>query len=206
MLRIRSLYSDLYLAFGPQHWWPAESPLEVIVGAVLTQNTAWTNVEKAMTALKHRQLLSLHRLVELRPEELAPVIRSAGFHNTKARRLLSLLEWIDSEGGVSALENTPTTRLRKQLVALPGIGLETADSILLYALGRPVFVIDTYTRRILCRHGLTGGSETYDELQAVFHASLPRRAALFNEYHALLVRLAKFCCRASPDCSVCPLA
>jgi len=203
---IWNLFRVLYSELGSQHWWPADSALEVIVGAVLTQNTAWTNVEKAIGELKRRRLLSRSRLLSLAPRELAPIIRSSGFHNLKARRLLALLSWIDARGGIRALRRVRTPALRRQLLDIPGIGPETADSILLYALDRPVFVIDAYTRRILARYGLVRGDETYDRLQVLFHSSLPRSARLFNEYHALLVRLAKTHCRAVPLCSGCPLA
>ena len=202
---LKGIYGRLFRAFGPQHWWPGDTPLEVAVGAVLTQNTAWTNVEKAVAVLKSRRLLSLDKLVRLSPRRLAPLIRSAGFHNVKAQRLAALLAWLEAQGGIAALSRIPTPDLRALLLACHGVGPETADSILLYALNRPVFVIDAYTRRILSRYGLIAGDEPYEVLRRMFESSLPRSAKLYNEYHALLVRLAKVNCRARPICNSCPL-
>jgi endonuclease-3 related protein len=203
---LRSIYRGLYQTFGPQHWWPGDTRLEIAVGAILTQNTAWSNVEKAIAMLKSHRLLTLERLTRLSPTELAPFIRSAGFHNIKAVRLAAFLGWLKKWGGFAALSRTPIPELRTQLLACPGIGPETADSILLYALNRPVFVVDAYTRRILSRYGLITGDEPYETLRAVFESSLPRRPGLYNEYHALLVRLAKANCRSKPICDSCPLA
>lgn len=200
------IYEALLARFGPQHWWPGDSPLEIAVGAVLTQNTAWTNVERAIANLKAKRLLDLDRLAALPPSRLAPLIRSAGFHNLKARRLHALLGWLRDSGGFAGLRLIRTGELRRRLLAINGIGPETADSILLYALGRPSFVIDAYTRRILHRYGLIKGNEPYDELKALFERSLPRSARRYNEYHALIVRLAKTHCRATPVCTGCPLA
>ena len=176
------------------------------VGAILTQNTAWTNVEKAITELKSRRLLNLEALTRLSPAELAPLIRSAGFYNIKAARLAAFLGWLKKRGGFAALNRTPTSELRAQLLACHGVGPETADSILLYALGRTVFVVDAYTRRSLSRYGLIAGDEPYEQLRLMFEASLPRSPKLYSEYHALLVRLAKVNCRARPLCDSCPLA
>ncbi len=193
-------------AFGPQHWWPADGPLEVIIGAVLTQGTAWTNAERALANLKRKNLISLDRLVRLPVAELAPVIRPSGFHNVKARRLQSVLSRVAGLGGMAGLSRLRTETLRTELLACPGVGPETADTILLYAFARPAFVIDAYTRRILYRYGLAADTEGYAELQHRFESHLPHDARLYNEYHALLVRLAKTHCRATPDCSGCPLA
>jgi endonuclease III related protein len=178
----------------------------VAVGAILTQNTAWTNVEKAIAVLKSRRLLSLAALTRLSPAELAPLIRSAGFYNIKAARLAAFLGRLKQLGGFAALNRTPTPELRSQLLACHGVGPETADSILLYALARPVFVVDAYTRRILSRYGLIAGDEPYEDLRVMFESSLPRSSKLYNEYHALLVRLAKVNCRSRPLCDSCPLA
>ncbi len=202
---LQEIYNRLFAAFGAQHWWPADSPLEVIIGAVLTQNTAWVNVEKAIANLKQHRLINLKRLSRLPPAKLARLIRAAGFYNLKAKRLHSVVKQLEARDGVSGLKRLRTTRLRAELLTWSGIGPETADSILLYALGRPVFVIDAYTRRILLRHGLLTDRETYDEIQQLFQANLPRKARLYNEYHALLVRLAKTFCRTRPLCTGCPL-
>lgn len=203
---LQRIYGILLAAYGPQHWWPGDTPLEVAVGAILTQNTAWANVEKAMAVLKSRRLLSLEILARLSPAALAPLIRSAGFYNVKAARLAVFIKWLISQGGFSGLRRIPTGTLRPMLLACSGIGPETADSILLYALGRPVFVIDAYTRRILSRYGLVGGDEPYEVLRLMFESSLPRRPGMYNEYHALLVQLAKVNCRARPICDSCPLS
>jgi endonuclease III related protein len=163
-------------------------------------------VEKAIAVLKSRRLLSLEGLTRLSPAKLAPLIHSAGFHNVKAARLAALLRWLKKSGGFAALNRTPTPDLRPHLLACHGVGPETADSILLYALGRPVFVVDAYTRRILSRYGLIGGNEPYEALRAMIESALPRSPRLYNEYHALLVRLAKVNCRSDPICDSCPLA
>jgi len=201
-----AIYRRLYSAFGPQHWWPGDTALEVAVGAVLTQNTAWTNVEKAIATLRFRRLLTLERLARLPPHELAPLIRSAGFYNIKAARLAAFLQWLEAHGGFPGLRRIPTRKLRPLLLTCSGVGPETADSILLYALGRPVFVVDAYTRRILSRYGLIAGDEPYESMRRMFESSLSRSHRLYNEYHALLVRLAKANCRRQPICDSCPLA
>jgi endonuclease-3 related protein len=201
-----AIFRRLYRRFGPQHWWPARTPFEVCVGAVLTQNAAWTGVERAITDLRRSRLLTLPSLRCLTPAALTPVIRPAGCHNVKAVRLLNLVRWLDRRGGIAGLKRHPTGRLRHDLLQVTGIGPETADSILLYALGRPVFVIDAYTRRILGRYGLINGDEPYDALQSLFHRSIPPDPRRFNEYHALLVRLGKEHCRPRPLCTGCPLA
>lgn len=199
------MYRRLFRAFGPQHWWPGDSPLEIAVGAVLTQNAAWVNVERAIDLLRKNRLLKLDRLARLSPAELAPLIRPAGLYNVKARRLHALLQWLETLGGFSGLRSMPTRRLRAELLACHGIGPETADSILLYALGRPVFVVDAYTRRILSRYGLVRGDEPYDELRLALESNLDARPRLLGEFHALLVRLAKTHCRSKPLCIGCPL-
>lgn len=180
--------------------------MEVIVGAVLTQNTAWTNVERAVANLKRRRLMSLTALCRVPRTRLARCIRPAGFYNLKADRLKSVANWIAACGGLAGLRRIPTARLRPALLTCPGVGPETADSILLYALDRPVFVVDAYTRRILGRLGLIREDETYDEIQAWFHEHLPQEVQTYNEFHALLVRLAKSHCRATPVCCGCPLS
>jgi len=177
-----------------------------MVGAVLTQNTAWSNVEKALDRLKRHRLLTLKALSRITPSRLGPLIRPCGYYNIKARRLLELVHWLQSSGGLRRLRLMPTAPLRCQLLSLNGIGPETADSILLYALNRPVFVVDAYTRRILSRYGLIHGDEPYDQIRLLFETSLPKRPALLGEFHALLVRLAKTHCRSQPHCTGCPLA
>lgn len=203
---LRRLYDTLLEAFGPQGWWPGETPFEVMVGAVLTQNTNWRNVERAIDNLKRGDLLEPRRLARLSEDELARLIQPAGFFRVKARRLKALVDWLmESAGGeVERLRRRPPGRLREELLGVPGVGPETADSILLYALEKPVFVVDAYTRRVLRRHRLIDERAGYDEVQRLFQSSLPRRAALYNEYHALLVELGKRYCRPRPRCRGCP--
>lgn len=205
---LTEVYDRLYRAYGPQYWWPGDSPLEIMVGAVLVQNTSWKNVEKAIANLKEHDLLDPHALCRTPAEELEEVVRPAGYFRVKARRLRSLMEFfVDRFGGsVEAMFSSELSVLRDELLAVHGIGPETADSILLYAGGLPVFVVDTYTHRVFARHGWIGFEADYYELQDHFQSGLPDDAALFNEYHALLVRLGHRHCRKTPKCDGCPLA
>jgi endonuclease-3 related protein len=206
--RLRDIYARLFDAFGPQSWWPGETAFEVMVGAVLTQNTAWANVEKAIGRLKEEGLLTPRALDRLRPEELADRIRPAGYYNLKADRLKNLVRLVmdRAAGDEHRLLAQPTDVLRAALLEVKGVGPETADSILLYAAGRPVFVIDAYTRRTLLRHGLARESDGYEDLKTLFMDHLPADPGLFNEYHALLVSLGKRRCRRqNPRCDGCPL-
>jgi endonuclease-3 related protein len=201
-------YRRLYAAFGPQHWWPAETPFEVAVGAVLTQNTAWTNVERAIANLRGRELLAPAALAALDPAELAEPIRPAGYFNIKARRLQALCRFVLDElgGDITALAHWELAEARRALLTVNGVGEETADSILLYACGHAVFVVDAYTRRIFERLGLLAPGLAYREVQAAFQEALPTDMALYNEYHALIVALGKDYCRPRPACEACPLA
>ena len=205
---LKEVYRRLFRAFGPQHWWPGESPFEVVVGAVLVQNTAWKNVEKAIENLKENDLLQPHALYEVPAEELEELIRPAGYYRVKARRLRNLLEFLveQYDGSLEAIFDTELSTLRQQLLAVNGVGPETADSILLYAGGLPVFVVDTYTHRVLARHGWIGFHADYHEIQDHFQSDLAQDAALYNEFHALLVRLGHVHCRKTPKCDDCPLA
>lgn len=203
----------LLAAFGPQHWWPGDTPLEVCVGAVLTQNTAWVNVEKAIANLKGAGLLdgereSINRMLAMPDAELAALIRPSGYFNLKARRLKGFLAFVKAEtgGDLAALFRQPLSELRPRLLAVHGVGPETADSILLYAGGLPTFVVDAYTLRIMTRLGVVGEGVTYHQMQELFEKALPRDVALYNEYHALLVALGKDWCRPrGPRCGGCPL-
>ncbi|MGX9726492.1 MAG: endonuclease III domain-containing protein [Candidatus Electronema sp. VV] len=204
---LRDIYARLLAHFGPQHWWPGDSPFEIMVGAVLTQNTNWQNVEKAIANLKAAGRLDPAQLAALPPEELAEVIRPAGYHNLKAARLKNLLALIEEQGGVEVLLAQPTATLRELLLRVKGVGPETADSIVLYAAGRPVFVVDAYTHRIFSRHGLISEDCDYFQMQELFMYHLEEDAALFNEYHAFIVRVGKeFCRKSKPNCEGCPLA
>jgi len=204
---LHDIHRQLLSRRGPAGWWPAATPFEVCVGAILVQNTAWTNVEKALSVLRSRDILSFAGLDPLSAAEIAPLIRSAGCFNVKARRLRAFLDFLGREygGRVEAMEAENPRALREKLLAVPGIGRETADSIALYAAGQPLFVVDAYTRRVFGRLGAVKGDEPYDVLQRVFMDALPAEAPLFNEYHAQIVILAKEACRARPDCARCPL-
>jgi endonuclease-3 related protein len=204
--RLRSLYRRLLAAYGPQHWWPAETPFEVMVGAVLTQNTAWTNVERAIGNLRSAARLSPEGVLGMSPDELARCLRPSGYFNVKADRLRAFCSALQAVGGEAGLAALPTPALRHALLAIHGIGPETADDILLYAFERPVFVIDAYTRRLLARTGLATGAEGYEVLRQAFERALGPDVALFNEFHALIVRHAKTACAPRPRCRGCCLA
>jgi len=205
--RLRMVYERLLVRFGHAGWWPGETALEVCVGAVLVQNTSWSNVEKALAVLRGRGLLDLQPLARLSPDALAPLVRSSGTFRVKARRLHALVVFLEARygRGLERMREEDPWELRRALLEVPGIGRETADSIVLYAAGLPLFVVDAYTRRVFSRLGLVRGDEPYDELQRFFHESLPRDAALFNDFHAQVVTLAKDVCRPRPRCSGCPL-
>ena len=205
--QLLQVYQRLLGARGPAGWWPGETPFEVCIGAILTQNTAWTNVEKAIGALRSRGLLSFERLRRLPASRVAPLIRSSGYYNVKAGRLASFLKFLDREyrGAVEAMSREDPWDLRERLLAVDGIGRETADSIVLYAARLPLFVVDAYTRRIFSRLGFLRGDEPYDEVQRFFMQRLPRDAPLFNDYHAQIVLLGKDVCRKRPRCGTCPL-
>ena len=206
--KLNEIYELLLKAYGPQKWWPAESPLEVMVGAVLTQNTNWQGVEKAIANLKRDNLLNPNQLKAIPTEELSRLIKPAGYFNLKARRLKNLIEFVTEaySGDLETMGQVETGQLRQELLAVNGVGPETADSILLYALQRPVFVVDTYTYRVMNRHGLIGAEVSYGELQELFTHHLPLDMTLFNEYHALLVRVGKLHCQRKVRCEGCPLA
>ena len=198
-----TVYQRLLEAYGIQTWWPADSTFEVMVGAVLTQNTSWINVEKAISNLKHSNSLSLEGILALSDEALAKLIKSSGYFNVKAKRLKNLCLWIAENRGESKLAELDTGILRSSLLQVNGVGPETADDILLYAFARPVFVIDTYTRRLFTSLRLIHGSEPYEDLRQNFEAELEPDISLFNQYHALIVRHAKEKCQLTADCRHC---
>jgi endonuclease-3 related protein len=203
-----SLYRTLLDHFGPLNWWPADSPFEVVIGAILTQNTAWTNVELAIANLKDAQALSPDKLSDFPIDRLEELIRPSGFFRQKATRLQNLSRHLVTEwqSNLNDFCSGPLDEARQRLLARPGIGPETADSILLYAAYRPSFVVDAYTRRIFERVGFLRGDETYAEVRQIFMQSLPEDVTLYNEYHALIVQLAKTCCRKrKPLCNGCPI-
>jgi endonuclease-3 related protein len=205
--RLTEIYNLLFERFGPQHWWPGETQFEIIVGAILTQNTNWTNVEKAISNLKGADLLTPGKLYEIDTAKLAELIRPAGYFNIKAKRLKNFLAWFFKryDGQLEKLENVPVAKLREELLSIKGVGPETADSILLYALNKPAFVVDAYTARAAVRHHLIDADADYNGLKELFQSNLAADVKLFNEYHALLVRVGKEFCRPTARCSVCPL-
>ena len=199
MNKIQQIYNILHKEFGPQKWWPAKTKnkqFEIIIGAILTQNTAWKNVEKAISNLEKAKLISINRIKSTNKNKLAKLIKPSGYYNQKAERLKIIANFFSKN-------KKPT---RDELLEVKGIGPETADSILLYAFNIPVFVIDAYTKRIFSRIGMCKNKCEYQELQEIFHKSLPKSSRLFNEYHALLVELAKRNCTKSPDCKSCPIS
>ena len=201
------IYNRLFDRYGPQRWWPADGPFEVVVGAILTQSAAWTNVEQAISNLKTANALTPEALHDLPLDRLAQLIRPSGYFNAKALKLKSFVERLDRKygGDLNRLFTLDTASLRQELLSIHGVGEETADSILLYAARRPSFVIDAYTRRITSRLGLAPSKDSYGDFQALFAQNLPRDERLFNEYHALLVRHGKEVCRKTPDCPRCCL-
>ncbi|MCP4407553.1 MAG: endonuclease III domain-containing protein [Gammaproteobacteria bacterium] len=202
---MKTVYQGLLSLYGPQHWWPADSAFEVMIGAILTQNTAWSNVECAIGNLKGHGLTTARAILDCDHPRLAEALRPSGYFNIKADRLRCFCLWFLSQGEMKALRHWSTEQLRQALLAVKGIGPETADDMLLYAFDRPVFVIDAYTRRLFSRLGLIEGGEPYEQLRLDFEASLQKNASLFNEYHALIVRHGKEVCRPNPSCERCSL-
>jgi len=205
--KLKQIYDLLFARFGKQCWWPGDSTDEIVVGAILTQNTNWQNVEKAINNLKAAGMMSLSAINGLQADPLAELIRPAGYYNVKAKRLKNFLKWIfdNYAGELAQLEKQNTETLRAELLGINGIGRETADSILLYAFGRPVFVVDAYTFRMAFRHGLIDEQCDYEELRRLFEDNIAYDAKIFNEYHALLVKLGKEYCKPKAKCTGCPL-
>lgn len=206
--QLMSVYHELFRAYGPQHWWPGDTPFEVMVGAVLTQNTSWTNVEKAIANLKRERVLSFPNMIKAPRQKLASLIRPSGYFNIKTKRLRHLLAFIHTCYGdsLARMFATESSLLRQQLLSVNGIGQETADSILLYAGAKPFFVIDAYTRRIFSRQGLIPDNADYRTVQSLCMDNLPRETRLYNEYHALIVRTGKeYCKKTKPLCGECPI-
>jgi endonuclease-3 related protein len=203
--RLMAVYRRLHAAHGPQHWWPGDTTFEIMVGAVLTQNTAWTNVEKAIANLKAAKALSSEVIAAAPHRRLAAWLKPSGYFNIKAQRLRAFCQWLIRQGGTRKIARLSTEVLRTELLQVHGIGPETADDILLYAFNRPVFVIDAYTRRLFQRLGLIQGDEDYETLRGLFEKSLAADTQLFNEYHALIVAHAKDFCRKRPVCGACKL-
>lgn len=205
--RLLNIFESLLVTFGKRHWWPGETELEIIVGAILTQSTSWRNVEKAIANMKANNLLDFDALRSIDSHELGKIIKSSGFYNQKAMRLKIFFQVIHDSfnGSIYNLRYYDTLHLRKMMLSMNGIGPETADSILLYALNRPVFVVDAYTKRFLYNHSLYDGKGTYDGIQQFFMTNLPHDTYLFNEFHALIVCLCQVYCKKNPACGSCPL-
>ena len=205
--QLSRVYAVLQKSFGHQRWWPGDTPFEVMIGAILTQNTAWTNVEKAILNLKKAKTLSFKALQRISSKKLAKLIRPAGYFNVKADRLKCFMDFLDREcrGDLLQLKRQAMPSLRQKLLAVKGIGPETADSMLLYALDKKSFVIDAYTRRIFSRHGLASDAESYERWREIFTRALPRDLDLYNDYHAQIVRVGKDYCRKLPRCKACLL-
>ena len=205
---LNDIYEKLYTYFGPQNWWPADTPFEVCVGAILTQNASWRNVKKAIENLKKKNLLDPLKLYDIPLNTLAQIIKPSGFYNIKAKRLKDFVKFLVEKykGNLEELFSKGLYEAREELLSLKGLGKETVDSILLYAGNFPIFVVDVYTYRILNRHYLVPEETTYDEIQALFMENLPHDPKLFNEFHALLVACGKnFCKKRNPSCTSCPL-
>ncbi len=205
---LHDYFDVLYGTLGPQHWWPGRTPFEVIVGAILTQSTAWTNVERAIANLRRERLLTPRALERVPTTRLARLVRPSGYFRQKAKKLKAFVRFLRERfgGSLARMFRTPTAELRELLLGVHGIGPETADSILLYAGNHAVFVVDAYTRRVLLRHGLMGEKAGYEDMRALLESSLPRDVRLYNEFHALLVNVGKNWCRPrEPKCDSCPL-
>ncbi|TET38309.1 MAG: endonuclease III domain-containing protein [Planctomycetota bacterium] len=205
---LMKFYRALFARFGHRDWWPGSTPFEVMVGAVLTQNTNWSNVEKAIHNLKKARKLTPHAINRLSERGLARLIRPSGYFNVKAKRLKSLVRWFVGEyrGKIENFSGVPTKKLREELLGVYGIGEETADSILCYALERKSFVVDAYTRRVLYRHRLIKGKESYGEIKELFESSLPKSLPLYNDFHAQIVAVGhRYCTPRKPKCEKCPL-
>jgi endonuclease-3 related protein len=204
---LMEIYSKLYQAYGPRHWWPGDTSFEVMVGAILTQNTSWRNVEKVIQKLKRKGVLNPRGMHHLKKSQLAPLIKSSGYYRIKTDRLKFFIDFFFEEydGNVKKMGRERLGVLREKLLGVKGIGPETADSILLYGLRKPIFVVDAYTKRILSQHGLISEKASYEEVQKLFMDHLPMDEKLFNEYHALLVHLGKTVCKKKPRCDICPL-
>ena len=199
------IYKSLLKEFGPQHWWPGDTPFEIMVGAILTQNTNWSNVEKAINNLKKAKKLNPKKILSTSHLALSTLIRPSGYYRAKAKKLKIFSKWLIDQGGVAKLKKQPLVQLRPALLAIWGIGPETADSILCYALDKKSFVVDAYTVRIFNKLELINAKD-YHEIKAYFEANLPRSLNVYQEFHALIVKLGKDFCRSTPKCNLCPLS
>jgi len=200
-------FESLLSYYGRQQWWPAENAFEVVIGAILTQNTVWTNVEKAIINLKTHRVLSPEKLEEIKEETLASLIKPTGFFNQKAKRIKTFLAFLNDKynNSIERMAQVNFEVIRSELLAINGIGAETADSVLLYACNKPTFVVDAYTKRIFSRIGYIIESMSYEELKQWIETRIPKNVPLFNEFHALLVTHGKQYCKTKPRCLECPV-
>lgn len=205
--KLTQMYQILFEHFGHRRWWPGNSPLEVCVGAILTQNTSWKNVEKAITNLKNAGNLKVSLLHKISTDELATLIKPAGYYNIKAKRLKNFITHLVKrhQGSLDSMFQADVDELRTELLSINGVGKETADCMILYAANKPIFVIDAYTKRVLERHGIVGQDADYDSMQMIFHRNLKEDLALFNDFHAQFVAVGSRHCRRNPKCAGCPL-
>lgn len=204
---VNKIYQQLLSHYGPQHWWPGETQFEVAIGAILAQNVSWTNAAKAIENLKKKDLMHPQKLFKKKAEAIAPLIKSSGYYNQKAAAIATFLRWFKQyDFNFEILQKLPIETLREELLALPRIGPETADSILLYALERKIFVVDAYTKRIFTRSGMLTGSEDYTAIQKMFHQNFEGIVHDYNEYHALIVKHGKDICTKKPHCDACCIA
>ena len=200
---IDQVYRCLFKHYGEQNWWPGDTPFEIMVGAILAQNTSWVNVEKAITNLKVADCLDPDAIVILPHDDLARMLRPSGYFNIKSRRLRAFCEWLQAQGGEQVVAGYETEAMRDALLQVNGVGPETADDMVLYAFHRPVFIIDGYTRRLFSRLGIIAGDEGYEALRSLFEITLEGTAELYNQYHALIVTHGKNVCKAKPQCHTC---
>ena len=201
------IYFNLLNQFGHRNWWPAETPFEVIIGAILTQNVSWNNVKNAINNLKKEDLLNPEQLHNIDPDEIAPLIKSSRFYNQKTRKIKNFMKFFfdDYNGNLSNMSKEDPILLRQKLLKIKGLGEETVDSILLYACDKPIFVVDAYTKRIFSRYGLIEENANYEKVQVFFMDNLPQDIKLFNDYHAQIVHLGNSICKTKPDCERCPI-
>jgi len=202
---IKSIFNILFKVYGKQNWWPGETPFEIMVGAILTQNTSWNNVEKAIDNLVFHDCLDAEKIIRIHEDQLAVLLKPSGYFNLKTKRIKNYCRWYLDQGGYHCLAARDTGQLRIDLLSINGIGPETADDIMLYAFERPVFVIDAYTRRLFSRLGLVDGTASYEQIRKLFEGKLGEDVALYNEFHALIVRHAKLVCKKQPECHQCCL-
>jgi len=202
-LSLLGVFNNLFKAYGKQYWWPGETPFEIMIGAILTQNTSWVNVEKAIDNLTSHNILDAEKIVQSDESRLAKLLKPSGYFNLKAKRVKNYCQWYLAQGGYDRLSKQDSGPLRNKLLTVNGVGPETADDIMLYAFERPVFVVDAYTRRLFARLGLIDGSEPYEHIRQLFEQKLGEDVVLYNEYHALIVWHGKYFCKKNPKCNQC---